>query len=104
MPEISPGISWKPQGRPSAPAEALQREGVLTARDHAAVSGHGPEEVVRIELAAEAIDVRLVLAQGRHAGVEGGGHVHVVRRGRGSGHIDVLDPLPWRTDLRPQPT
>ena len=83
--------------------ELLEEHGVLAARRHPSVSGDVAEELVGVEVGAEAVDVGLVLAERSHTVVDGRGHVDEMGGRRGARHVDDLDPLPRVTQVREHP-
>src|SRR5258708_32654488 len=65
---------------------AVEGHGVLASGPEADEAGHVLEELIGIEVAAEAVDVGLVLPQRGDAGVNGGGDVPGMGRVAGAGH------------------
>src|SRR5258708_40170507 len=82
---------------------AVEGHGVLAAGPEADEAGHVLEELIGIEVAAEAVDVGLVLPQRGDAGVNGGGDVHEMGRVAGADHVGVAYGLAARPGLGEDP-
>src|SRR5258708_21040276 len=82
---------------------AVEGHGVLAAGPEADEAGHVLEELIGIEVAAEAVDVCLVLPQRGDAGVNGGGDVHEMGRVAGADHVGVAYGLAARPGLGEDP-
>lgn len=82
---------------------AVERHGVLAPGTETDVARHVPQELIRIEFAAQAVEVGAVLAQRGDAGVDGGGHVGEISRVAGSGYVGITDTATRRPGLREHP-
>src|SRR6516162_1444128 len=82
---------------------AVKRDGIFASGAQSDVARHVPQELVRIEIAAETVDIGLVLAQRRDARADGGGHIHEVSRCAHRGHVGVPDAGTRRSGLGEDP-
>src|SRR5215469_17496427 len=91
---------WAPV---SAHRIVLEPDRIIATSGHADVAGDLPQEIVRVEIAAEASQIGAMLPQRGDSRVHGGAHVHEVARIADRDHVRVLDMGPREGEVAEHP-